>query len=58
MGMRKNNHSKYQELNEYGEISISSQKPEFRKQPWEAKFLKIMVVLFLVISFLMVVFNQ
>lgn len=57
--MNQNKHSKFQEVNEYGEISLSPKKP-YRKSPhsWEARFLKTMIVILLITVLLIVVFNQ
>ena len=57
--MDKRKHSKFQEVNEYGEISVSPRNPE-RKPPysWEARFLKTMIVLLIVTVLLIIVFNQ
>ena len=55
----KHKHSKFQEVNEYGEISLSPKKPE-RKSPhsWEARFLKTMIVLLIVTVLLITFFKQ
>ena len=54
--MDKRKHSKFQEVNEYGEISISPKNPE-RKNPhsWEARFLKTMIIL-LIVTVLLITF--
>ena len=51
--MKERNHSKFQEVNEYGEIQISPKTIE-RKRPHslESRFLKIMTVLLLLNVFL------
>jgi|GEM_PF-3490176 len=57
--MNQNKHSKFQEVNEYGEISISPKNPE-RKNPhsWEARFLKTMIILLIVTVLLITFFKQ
>jgi hypothetical protein len=57
--MNKDKNSKIYDLNEYGELAITSKEKE-KKEPisWQARFLKAMIVLFLVTVLLITILNH
>ena len=57
--MEEKNHSKFQEVNEYGEISVSPRNLERKSfYSWETRFLKTMIVVLFITVFLIIVLNQ
>jgi hypothetical protein len=57
--MVKDKNSKIYDLNEYGELTISSKEKEQKGSvPWQARFLKAMIILFLITTLLITIFNH
>ncbi len=49
---------KLSDLNEEGEISIPREKDQFPSpSPWQARFLKIMILLLLIVTFVITIFK-
>lgn len=58
--MDKNTPLKFSQLNEYGEISIAPENERIKKPktPWQPRFLKSMIVLLLIVSFLIIILKK